>query len=270
MNRLFTLILMLVFCTVALGQNDSAFVQAIITFDHRMAHPGVEDLGMPFESLDLEYDKPILDSFYIRVLKEKKAYIISQIGQVNSELICQQLLQTKYSEDEIYSLKSKFDPNAFTKPYGRQVKKIADYVARKKSVLGELFPQIWTIKSDGTKNQLPNIQPKEYILVHFYTSFCNSCKDKNHYFNKNQEAFTKKNIRVINICTDYFPRNWKKQLTDEKFSNEHRYINRVQFMELAEEFTLELSSTLLLDYTYTIVSRDKYQLKDLFDESIFE
>ena len=96
----------MVFSSVAYGQNDSAFVETIMTFDHRMAHPGVEDLGMPFESLDLEYDRPVLDSFYIRVLSEKKKYIISQIGVVNSELICQQLLQTKYSEEEIYSLKS--------------------------------------------------------------------------------------------------------------------------------------------------------------------
>jgi thiol-disulfide isomerase/thioredoxin len=235
-----------------------------------MAHPGVEDLGMPFESLDLEYDRPILDSFYMKIIKEKKKYIISQIGKVNSELICQQLLHTKYSEEEIFSLEQKFDPIAFTKPYGRQVKKIADYVARKKAVLGELFPQIFTEKQDGSKYQLPNIQPQEYILLHFYTSYCNSCKEKNHYFANNSESFAVQNIKVINICTDYFPRNWKKMLEEEAFHNEHLYINRVKFMGLAEEFILELSSTLLLDYTYTIVSRDKYKLEEVFDKSVFE
>lgn len=261
---------MWVLCVTVQGQNDSVFVQNIITFDHRMAHPGVEDLGMPFESLDMEYDRHILDTFYMKVLNEKKRYIISQIGIVNSELICQQLLQTKYTEEEIFTLRKKFDPEDFTKPYGRQVKIIADYVAKKKSILGEIFPQINTEKPDGSKFKLPNIQPQEYLLLHFYTSYCNSCKDKNHYFAQNSESFKAQNIRVINICTDYFPRNWKKMLEEENFHNDHVYINRVKFMELAEEFTLELSSTLLLDYTYTIVSRDKHKLDEIFDQTVFE
>lgn len=270
MNRIFTILLFFIFSfSISLAQHDQQFLQEIANFDHRLKHPTEEDLGFKVTDMDLLFSDHLLDDYYLKIIKEKKEYIKSQIGKVSTELLFEHMLYARYSEDEIYEVHTQFDEEDFESPMGRQIKDIIDYVKKKKEIVGEEFPNINMVDADSITYTFPFLTSDRYILLHFWSAVCESCKEKNQYFSDNHTAYNRAGVIVISICVDFFPDVWKKLLIENNYKNPNYYIPREKFMELSEEYILELSSTLLIGTDHKIISRDIFRLDELNEKIIF-
>ena len=270
MNRLAVILFILLTPLIAFGQLEKEFEQAIITFDHRIKHPTDDDLGFTVDDVDLLSSDNRLDQFYAKVQEEKKAYIKEHIGKVHPDLIFEQFIYSHFTEEEIFNLKDEFPKESFYSSYGKQVKDIIEYYIRKKEAVKKLFPQLSMSDEEEIFYSFPYLGRDRYILLHFWSSVCKSCIEKNRHFSSMHDAYNRAGIAVISICVDYFPDNWKTVLEEEQFVNAHYYLPRTEFMTLSESFTLELSTTLLLNADLRVISRDIYKLDPLLESIIFD
>jgi thiol-disulfide isomerase/thioredoxin len=269
-KKLLSILIFLSVCSCCLqGQSDQQFAQTIMTFDHRLKHPTDEDLGFDVSDVSLYTDDKRMEAFYEKVIKEKKAYIVSQIGKVNPDLIFQQLIYSNFSEKEIYELREQFPEDTYYSPFGKQVKDMVQYYEMKKEAVSRVFPQLSMIDDQEIYYSFPYLGSDRYILLHFWSSICTSCRQKNRHFSDLHDAYNRAGIVVISICVDYFPDNWKEVLKEEEYVNPHYYIPRTEFMNLSESLTLELSTTLLLNADLRILARDIFKLDPLLETIIF-
>ncbi len=267
----FTVILLLLLIHSSIfGQLEKEFEQAIVTFDHRIKHPTDDDLGFSVDDVDLLSSDNRLDIFYAKVQEEKKAYVISNIGRVHPDLIFEQFIYSHFTEEEIYNLKDEFQEESYLSSYGKQVKDIIDYYKRKKEAVNKIFPQLSMADEEEVFYSFPYLGRDRYILLHFWSSVCKSCIEKNRHFSDLHDSYNRAGIAVISICVDYFPDNWKTVMEEEIFENAHYYLPRTEFMNLSESFTLELSTTLLLNADLRVISRDIYKLDPLLESIIFD
>jgi len=255
---------------LGISQNDQIFVETINTFQHRIQHPTDDDLGFGAADISLLSGDERLDAFYAKVMKEKKEYVVSQIGKVHPDLIFEQFIYTNFTEEEIYDLKDEFLEDNFYSSFGKQVKDIILYYESKKEAKGKVFPQLAMEDTDEIFYSFPYLGRDRYILLHFWSSVCASCIQKNRHFSEFHNAYNRAGIVVISICVDYFPDNWKEVLKEEQFINPHYYVSRTEFMNLSESLTLELSTTLLLNANLKILARDIYKLDPLIEIIIFK
>ncbi len=228
-----------------------------------IGHPSEEPTNHLYGEWTLNHIGRDLTSEEIKIQEEKKKYIESQIGKVTPDLIFQQMVHSPFSEDEIYLLHEQYDDLEYHSPYGRQVMEIVKYVEAKKEIVGKSFPRITMVDVDSLTYDLPSVGHGKYLLLHFWTSFCSNCRQKNRYFSDFNPTFQRNNIIVVSVCIDYYAENWLKVLDEEQFVTPHFYHSREEFMDLADQYKLELSTTLLMDDSFRIISRDKYKLDDL-------
>ena len=255
---------------MTIAQEEASFEQTISTFNHRLKHPTDGDLGFRVWDVDLHSENQRLDEFYKRILEEKKSYIKSQIGNVHPDLIFEQFIYSQFTEDEIYEYKDQFTEESFYSSFGKQVKDIITYHETKKKAIDKSFPQLSMSDENEIFYSFPYLGRDRYILLHFWSSVCKSCIQKNRHFSEMHETYNRAGIAVISICVDYFPDNWRTVIEEEQFSNPHYYLSRTEFMNLSEAFTLELSTTLLLNADLKIISRDIYKLDPLLESIIFK
>lgn len=253
------------------GQNDDEFIQKVKTFDHRMQHPTEEDFGFRVTPIEKLYSEQYLDYNYLEVINEKKDYIKSQIGKVSSDLIFQQVLASNFTEEEIYDIASQYQDEAvFLTPFGRQIKQIMNYVEEKEYAIGSDFPQLAMHDENDVIYSFPYLGSNRYILLHFWSTFCSSCKEKNQIFSEKHQEYNRSGVVVISVCVDYYPDHWKKMMSENEYNNPQYYIPRTDYMDLAEEFTLELSSTLLLTSNLVIKDRDIFKYEEVMEAIIFK
>ncbi|NNF35991.1 MAG: redoxin domain-containing protein [Saprospiraceae bacterium] len=270
MSRYISILFLLFTFSLAYGQLEKEFEQAIVTFDHRIKHPTDDDLGFSVDDVDLRSSDQRLDKFYAKVQEEKKAYVRSNIGKVHPDLIFEQFIYSHFTEEEIYHLKDEFPEESFYSSYGKQVKDIILYYEQKKEAVNKIFPQLSMSDEQEIFYSFPYLGRDRYILLHFWSSVCKSCIEKNRHFSELHDAYNRAGVAVISICVDYFPDNWKTVMEEEQFVNAHYYLPRTEFMNLSENFTLELSTTLLLNADLRIISRDIYKLDPLLESIIFD
>ena len=270
MYRLTVILIFLCIQSFVFGQLEKEFEQAIVTFDHRIKHPTDDDLGFSVDDVDLLSSDHRLDKFYAKIQEEKKAYVKAHIGKVHPDLIFEQFIYSHFTEEEIYNLKDEFPEESYYSSYGKQVKDIIEYFERKKEAVSKIFPQLSMSDEEEVFYSFPYLGRDRYILLHFWSSVCKSCIEKNRHFSELHDSYNRAGVAVISICVDYFPDNWKTVMEEELFVNANYYLPRTEFMNLSESFTLELSTTLLLNADLRVISRDIYKLDPLLESIIFD
>jgi peroxiredoxin len=119
--------------------------------------------------------------------------------------------------------------------------------------VGKAAPDFTLDSNDGKKIALSSLKGK-YVLVDFWASWCQPCRQENPNTIKLYEKYSKKGLEVLGVSTDQDNAKWLEAVSQDKLT----WLQvRDSLGEVANMYGIEqLPTTFLLDKEGTIIARD--------------